>query len=109
MQNINWIAFFQKWLTDNQPRFKQENIRVEVLGTTPFVPSSIHVDFFAERHEATVQLWEKGMSDFHFLDWEAAMRDPTVNVVVTHYEFTTLGEFCAALDGLMNRMSPALV
>jgi sugar phosphate isomerase/epimerase len=103
-----WIAFFQEWLLTNQARLNHENIRVEVIGITPYAPSSIHAGFYAERHEATVQLWEDGQSDFHFLDWEAAQRDPEVGVVVTHHDFTMIEELYIALDGLINRMSPAL-
>ena len=109
MQSKDWIALFQDWLRENQSRFAHENIRVEASAITPYSPSSIHVDFFAERHEATVQLWEDGQSDFHFLDWEAAERDPNVGVGVTHYDFTIAGELYAALDQLVNRMSPMLV
>lgn len=40
---------------------------------------------------------------------EAADRDPNVGAVVTHYDFTTAGELNAALDHLVNLMSPMLV
>jgi|GEM_PF-5644768 len=109
MQTKGWIALFQEWLKDNQMRLTHDTIRVEILGITPYVPSSIHVDLFAARHEATVQLWEDGQSDFHFLDWEAAERDPTLGVVVTHHDFIRPTELYAALDELVNRMSPMLV
>lgn len=109
MQEKRWITSFQQWLKDNTARLEHENIRVEMLGITPYVPSSIHVDFFAGRHEATVQIWEDGQSDFHLLDWEAAERDPEVGVVVTHYDFATLAQMYAALDNLVNRLSPVLV
>ena len=108
MQTEGWIALFQGWLKSNQTRFTHDHIRVEVLGITPYVPSSVHVNLFAERHEATVQLWETGESEFFFLDWQAAERDPAVGVVVTHHDFTTPAELYATLDELVNRMSPVL-
>jgi hypothetical protein len=108
MQSKGWITLFQGWLKDNQSRLAHENIRVEASAITPYVPSSIHVAFFADRHEATVQLWEDGQSDFHFLDWEAAGRDPNVGVMVTHYDLVAPAELYAALDQLVNRMSPIL-
>ena len=103
-----WIAALQEWLKDNQARLGQEHTRIEIVGTTSHVPSSIHVDFFAERHEATVQLWEDGQCDFHFLDWEASERDPEVGVVVTHHEFRTIGEMKGELDDLVQCLSPRM-
>lgn len=104
----NWISSFQEWVLNNRNRLKQENIRIEILGVTPYTPSSIAADFFGPRHETTVELWEDGQSEFHFLDWEAAERNPETGVVVTHYDFINTGELRAALDQLVNRMSPVL-
>lgn len=104
----NWIASFQQWLTDNARRFEQDSIRVEMLGITPYTPSCIAANIIAPRHETTVELWETGKSEFHFLDWEAVEHDPEAGVVVTHHDFTQVEELYAALDQLINRMSPVL-
>jgi hypothetical protein len=100
-----WVASFERWLKDNQARLEQENIRVEILGTTAYTPRSIHVNFFTDCQEATVQLWEDGQSDFHLLDWEAAERDPEVGVVVTHHDFNTTDELSMALEDIVRRLS----
>jgi hypothetical protein len=107
MQTHDWITLFQKWLADSKTRLEDENIRFDVLGITPYVPSSIHVDFFAKHYEATVQLWADGQSDFHLLDWEAVEHDPDVSVKVTHYEFQSEDKLFAALDGLIRQLAPA--
>ena len=108
MHPKSWIILFQQWLEDNQGRLAHDQIRVEVLGITSYTPSSIHVDLFAARHEVTVQLWEDGQSDFHFLNWEAADRDPNYQVEVTHYDFETAEQLLSALDQLVSKLSPAL-
>ena len=100
-----WIAAFREWLKNNQARLEHENIRVEIVGVTPYVPSSIHVNLFGERREATVQFWDDGQSDFHFLDWEAAERNPEVGVVVTHHDFATSGEMSTELEKLVTCLS----
>ena len=102
---IEWIASFQDWLKDSQARLERENIRVETLGITSFAPGSIHVDFFGDGHEATVQLWGDGQSDFHLLDWEAAERDPQIGVVVTHYAFRSTAEMTTELEKLVDCLS----
>lgn len=109
MQTKGWIAPFQEWLKDNQAHFVREKVRIEVLGITPYVPSSIHVNFFSERYEATVQLWEDGQSEFYFADWAVADRDPHYQLEVVHHDFQGHAEMYAALDQLLNRMSPVLV
>ena len=104
----SWITSFQEWLLDNQNRLKQEEIRVEVVGITPYVPSSIHVDFYSERFQGTAELWEDGQSEFYFLDWAAADRDPEYQLEVTHHDFTQATQLHAALETLVSRMSPVL-
>ena len=99
-----WIAFFQEWLSKNQVRLKDDNISVEVVGVAPYAPNSIHADFYAKRHEATVQLWEDGQSDFHLLDWAVADRDPNYQPEVTHYDFFSWDEMLTALEALVKRM-----
>lgn len=101
-----WIAAFQEWLLKNQDRLSSDKIRVEIIGITSYNPSSIHANFYASRHEATVELWEDGQSEFHWLDWEVAERDPEAGVVVTHHDFTAVKELDNALSELINQMSP---
>ncbi len=105
---MSWITSLQEWLLDNQNRLKQEEIRADVVGITSYTPSSIHVDFYAARFQGTVELWEDGQSEFYFLDWAAADRDPEAGVEVTHHDFVRTNELYAALETLVSRMSPAL-
>ena len=105
MYDLGMISGFRHWLEDNQPRLLREGIRTEILGQTPYVPSSIHVTLKMERYEAQVQLWEDGQSEFYFLDWEAADHNTDYQVEVKHYDFEMLDQLKTALENLVSRMS----
>ncbi len=107
MRNNDFLQGFRDWRESRQSALDKFNITMTLLGQTQdHTPNSLHVELRSGRHETTVQLWEDGLSDFHFLDWDAAERDPTIGVVVTHYEFQNEGELFATLDNLVRRMSP---
>ncbi len=66
MQTKGWIALFQEWLNDNQFRLKHENVRVEFLGITPYVPSSIHVNFSRNGMKAPFNFGKPEKANFTF-------------------------------------------
>jgi len=105
MQTSTFLQDFRDWLLANQPALDEANIEVTVLGQTQdHVPNSIHVELRSEQYEVTVQLWEDGLSDFHFLDWKAAA-NPDYQVEVTHHEFQSESELFTALGDLVKRMT----
>ena len=108
MDELGMISGLRGWLEDHQLRLLREGIRPDILGQTPYVPSSLHVALKAERLEAQVQLWEDGQSEFYFLDWEAADRDPEYQPEVVHQDFTDTSGLYAALEQLISRMSPVM-
>ena len=83
--STGFIGAFQHWLEANAARLAREEIRTQVYGPTPFTPSSLHVEFLAECCECAVQVWENGLSDFHFLDLGAATRAASLGVESTHH------------------------
>ena len=108
MDELGMISGFRDWLEGERSRLLRAGIRSEILGQTSFVPSSIHATLKTERFEGQVQLWEDGQSEFFFLDWEAADRDPNYQVKVTHYDFEVPGQLQAALEALVDQISPVM-
>lgn len=103
------IDTFRRWALEYGPILKREGISLDLSKGSEGLPKNgISAALKSDRFEATIELWETGESEFYFLDWEAAERDPNVGVVVTHYDFTTAGELYAALDQVISRMSPVL-
>lgn len=77
-------------------------------GSEGLLKNGISAVLKSERFEATIELWETGESEFYFLDWEFADRDPDYQPEVTHYDFAAEKEMLSALNRLVNRLSPVL-
>ncbi len=105
LDDLEMISGFRHWLEDNESRLSREGIQIEILGQTPYVPSSIHVTLKMERYEGHVQLWEDGQSEFYFLDWKAADRDLDYQPEVVHHDFSDKSQMYAALEQLVGRLS----
>lgn len=61
----------------------------------------MHAEIRTAKYEWTIELWETGESEFHFLDW--GLPDP--DVVTTHQEFADKKELYAALDVMLAKVS----
>ncbi len=101
MKQENFTQSFVKWVRANEARLNADHITVRL--PEKIIGNGTHADFFAEAGEATVEIWDYGFSEFHFAAPEADQ------VSVTHHEFQDVAEMYAALDELVNRMSPMLV
>jgi hypothetical protein len=96
------ITALQDWLDAYQTELARSGITISVSPVTQGLSkNSIHAEFRTERQECTVQLWETGEADVHFLDWEAS----DDGVTVRHYEFGSEQELRAVLEELRDRMS----
>jgi hypothetical protein len=96
------LEAFRQWLESHQTFLSERGIDVRVSVATQ-VPhrSSMHAELRTPKYEWTIELWETGESEFHFLHW--GLQDP--DVVTTHYEFADETELYAALDAMLNEVS----
>lgn len=95
------IQDFHDWFEKNQNGLNKKRIKTLVSQATQNLDkNSINADFLSDRYEATVQIWETGESDFHFLDWKEANE-----VVVTYHKFNSKEELYMALEQLIVQMS----
>ena len=100
------IEALRSWFRQNSSLLEGEGISGSLSpGSVGLLKNGISAELKTDHLEATIELWETGESDFHFLDWEAAERDPEVSVVVTHYDFRSEQEMYAALNNLVNRIN----
>lgn len=103
------IEKLQFWAGQHQRDLARDGIFLKLSQPSDGLPKNgISAVFTSDRFEVTVELWENGESEFYFLDWEAADRDPNYQVEVTHYDFRYAAELYAALQTLVSRMSPVL-
>lgn len=101
------IEALRSWFEQNSSLLEEEGISGGLSpGSVGLLKNGISAELKTNHLEATIELWETGESDFHFLDWEATERDPEVGVVVTHYDFQGEQELWVALDKLVSRMIP---
>ena len=104
------IEKLQFWAGQHQRDLARDRIFLKLSQPSEGLPKNgISAVFISDRFEATVELWENGESEFYFLDWEAADRDPNYQLEVTHHDFTQAMQLYAALETLVSRMSPVLV
>jgi len=97
------------WAEQHQGDLARNRIFLKLSQPSEGLPKDgISAVLTSDRFEATVELWENGESEFYFLDWEAADRDPNYQAKVTHYDFRNAIELLAALETLVSRMSPVL-
>jgi len=98
---MDMIEIFYQWFEAHRSLLEQEGITMNIPNPTRgLTPNSIYADLRSQRYEWTAQVWENGLSDFHFLDWENMDR----GVEATHYEFKTNEELFSALGSTLNRM-----
>jgi len=100
----NFILRFVEWVRANEARLAANQIRV-VLPSLIFIEGTF-AEFFAESGEATVEMWEYGFSEFHV--WLHRGNPQAGEVNTTHYEFQDFGEMYAALEQLVEQMTPTL-
>jgi len=96
------VQHLQNWVQENGLRLSERNITCSIKA--PSRESNklgISASFTTDRGEATVELWETGESDFHFLD----SRSSDVGVRVTHYEFSNMQELYDALENLLKALT----
>jgi hypothetical protein len=104
------IEAFRLWFSRNHFLLERDGITFDLSPSSTGLPKNgISAVLKSDRVEVTIELWETGESEFYFLNWEAIERDPNASVVVTHYDFTPVEELYAALDQLVNQMSPVLI
>lgn len=103
------IEKLQFWAGQHQRDLARDRISLKLSQPSEGLPKNgISAVFISDRFEATVELWENGESEFYFLDWEAADRDPEYQPKVVHHDFTNSSELYAALEHLVNCMSPVM-
>lgn len=101
-ETVDWLNTFRIWLGQHREALDRNSITVDIPAETQ--GSGIYADLKSKRYEATVQLWNNGLSDFHILDWRLADRDPDYQVEVTHHEFQDKSELSTTLNALVKRM-----
>jgi hypothetical protein len=95
------IRAFQDWFHKNRSLLDDRHITVDISKPTEDLSkNSIYADLRTDRSEATVQVWESGESDFHFLSSPSADE-----VIVTHHDFESSEQLDAALHQLIEQMS----
>ena len=99
------IATFYHWFETRKVKFAQNGINLNIPLKIGLSANSAHADLYSERYEWTIQLWDNGLSDSHFLDWESMDK----GVETTHYEFTTEQEMLGFLEATLQRMNPPQV
>ncbi len=101
------LGALQAWFHRHEGTLRARGIAVQVRQpSSGFSKNGISADLTTDRAEATVELWESGESEFHYLDWQEAEADKdNAQAAVTHYEFARPEELFAALDALMTRMA----
>lgn len=103
------IDAFRLWFSQNQFLLARDGLTFELSAGSMGLPKNgISAVLKSERVEVTIELWETGESEFYLLDWNTIDRDPEAGVVVMHYDFAEPAALYAALDQLVNRMSPVL-
>lgn len=100
---VDWLDAFRIWFGQNREVLDRRSITVDMPAETR--GNGIYADLKSERYEATVQLWNNGLSDFHILDWRSADHDSDYQVEVTHHEFQNESGLSTALGTLVKRMS----
>ncbi len=92
---------FYQWFESCRSILATQDVRLDIFpATVGLSPNSIHADLRSTRYEWTIQLWENGFSDSHFLDWENMAK----GVETTHYDFSTEDDLLTFLEETLNRM-----
>lgn len=95
------LEAFRKWFEERKPILVANGISIDMPAPTEgLLCNSIHADLRSPKREWTAQLWENGLSDFDFLDWD----DVNNEVETTHYEFETEDELFSTLERTLERM-----
>ena len=96
----DWFGAMTYWLRTNQLVLTERGTAIHRSGPTQGLPkNSITAEFHTEAHEATVQLWDTGESDFFF--WDKTGAD---EVAATHHCFTSVEALYEALNRLLARL-----
>ena len=100
------IENLQFWAGQHQRDLEGKGIALKLSHPSEGLPKNgISAVFTSDRFEATVELWETGESEFYFLDWKAADRDPEYQVEITHHDFQNEGDLHSSLAVLLERLS----
>lgn len=100
------IETLQFWARENQSDLEKNGIYLKLSQPSEGLPKNgISAVFTSDRFEATIELWETGESEFYFLDWKAADRDPDYQVDITHHDFQSESELHSSLAALLERLS----
>ena len=98
----DFIPSFVRWVRANESRLAADNIRVTMPPQA--AKEGTYMEFFAEGGEAMVELWDYGFSEFHV--WLHRSGSLQEEVKTTHHEFQDFDEMYAALEQLVDKMSP---
>ena len=100
----NFLLNFIEWVRTNEVRLAANQLRVSMPSS--FSKKETFAEFFAETGEAMVEMWDYGFSEFHV--WMHRGDPQQEEVKMTHYEFQDFAEMYAALEQIVNQMSPVL-
>jgi hypothetical protein len=95
---------FALWVGANQARLNADGIKVRLPAEV--AANGTYAEFFAEAGEAMVEIWDYGFSEFHV--WLHHGNPQQEEVKMTHHEFQDFGEMYAALEQLVEQMTPLL-
>ena len=99
----NFTNTFVEWVRQNRNRPEVDGVAVEMPDQ--IVGNSTHAYFSTGKGEQTkevlVEIWDYGFSEFHVTDPQAEQVLKT-----THHEFQEPSEMYAALDRVINHLSP---
>jgi hypothetical protein len=93
------IETFSRWFENRREDLVEKGISFTISPPSHgLTNNSIHADVRSKRYEWTIQLWENGMCDCNFLDWDhvyAGVKSQT-------YEFKSELQLVAMLDSTFN-------
>ena len=95
---------FVQWVQANQARLNADGIKARLPEGS--AGNETYAEFFAKTGEATVEIWDYGFSEFHV--WLHHGSPQQEEVKTTHHEFQDFAQMYAALEQLVNRLSPVL-
>jgi hypothetical protein len=95
------IEFFEEWFETRRAALEAAGISLDIVKSPQdYNLRSIHAGLQSSRNEWSIQLWENGMCDSYFVEWQDLDR----GVEPMHHEFTSEHEMRETLEWGLKRV-----
>lgn len=98
---VSMLAACGQWFEARRPELERNGVSLKLAPPTQGSSlNSVRAEVTYLHYEWMALLWQNGMSDFHFVNWN----DLDADVEVTHRTFAHESELFAALEAMLRRV-----